>query len=356
MISHGLSQQIYCNQRNEYYRYMSLVIRGEYPSSVFELMGKDENSATYALGWTLERCPLFLRLFISHIAGQPIKEAEGHLVLQKAGEDRGFTDLEIHYGRYVHCIVEAKQGWLLPTMTQLRRYKPRLDRDHRNAETKVMVTVSAASKEIAKLRLPQDIDGVPLMHISWGLIRALAQKALKRNRSLDERLWLKELIKHLEIYSAMDTLRDNMVYVVSLGSNAMRNDGTRTWIDVVEKDGFYFHPVGNHWPQQPPNYIAFRYRGNLQTVHRIESYEIWNNVALKNPLWCDTTDEHFVYKLGPAMRPPIDLKAGGTGDSLKRSARVWCAIDTLLAGQFEYLGQARDETRKRLIEADAAYD
>ena len=54
------------------------------------------------------------------------------------------------------------------------------------------------------------------------------------------------------------------------------------------------------------------------------------------------------------MRPPREMKAGGTGDTIKRSARVWCALDTLLTGQFDYLGQARDETKKRLNEAEAA--
>ncbi len=70
------------------------------------------------------------------------------------------------------------------------------------------------------------------------------------------------------------------------------------------------------------------------------------------PRGSDTTEEHFVYKLGPAMRPPRDLKAGGNGDTIKQSARVWCAIDTLLTGQFDHLGQARDETKKRLREAE----
>ena len=331
---------------------MSLVIRGEYPSNVFQLLGNDENSATYALGWTLERCPIFLNTLASQIVGRQLEPFDGLIVLQKSGNDGGFTDLEIHYGKEFHCIVEAKQGWVLPTLTQLRRYKPRLDQDHLKARTKLMVSVSAASDEIARLRLPKDIEGVPLVHLSWGLIRALAKKSFSQSRRLEERLWLKELAIHLEKYSAMDTLRDNMVYVVSLGSQAMREDGTHTWIDVVEKDEAYFHQVGNHWPQQPPNYIAFRYRGRLQSVHRIEDHEIWANVAEKNPLWCETTEEHFVYKLGPAMRPPRELKAGGTGDTIKQSARVWCAIDTLLTGQFDYLGQARDATKRRLKEAE----
>ena len=150
----------------------------------------------------------------------------------------------------------------------------------------------------------------------------------------------------------MNISRDNMVYVVSLGSGVMHGGTSRTWIDVVEQDGCYFHQVGNHWPSQPPNYIGFRYWGELQSVHRRESYEIFTDISTVNPSWCPTDVDHFVYKLGPAMRPPKRLGAGGNGDSIKRSARVWCAIDTLLSGQFEQLGQARDETIRRVREAE----
>ena len=97
---------------------MSLVIRGEYPSNVFQLLGNDENSATYALGWTLERCPVFLNAFASQIVGRQLEPSDGLIVLQKSGNDGG-TDLEIHYGKEFHCIVEAKQGWVLPTLTLL---------------------------------------------------------------------------------------------------------------------------------------------------------------------------------------------------------------------------------------------
>jgi len=138
-----------------------------------------------------------------------------------------------------------------------------------------------------------------------------------------------------------------MVYVVSLGSTTVRNDSDRTWIDVVEQDRSQFHPVGNHWPIQPPNYIGFRYRGQVQSVHRIESFDIINDVSTVNPTWCSTDVDHFVYRLGPAMKPPEPLREGGPSDSVKHSARVWCALDTLLSGQFEQLGEARDETNRR---------
>src|ERR1035438_8337286 len=72
----------------------------------------------------------------------------------------------------------------------------------------------------------------------------------------------------------MERQTDNNVYVLALALSPMLTGQTHTWIDVVEKDQRYFHPVGNHWPVQPPNYIGFRYRGCLQSVHHIDSFEI----------------------------------------------------------------------------------
>ena len=48
-----------------------------------------------------------------------------------------------------------------------------------------------------------------------------------------------------------------------------------TWIEIVEQKKKYFHPFGiNGWPKEPPNYIAFRYNGKLQSIHHIESYTV----------------------------------------------------------------------------------
>lgn len=329
---------------------MTLMIRSLFPQNVFELMGKDENSATYALGWTLEKCPHFSKNFIEEISDVKLNLIETKFSLQKGGLDKGFTDLEISCGSEFRAIIEAKNGFELPTTGQLMRYRPRLN--VAAAKVQKIVTVSALPRRIANLKQKSEIDGIPLLHISWGNIRGIAKKAKAEANSLEEKLWLRELIQHTEEYAAMNTSRDNMVYVVSLGSGVMHSGTNRTWIDVVEQDGCYFHQVGNHWPSQPPNYIGFRYRGELQSVHRIESYEIFTDISTVNPSWCPTDVDHFVYKLGPAMRPPKRLGAGGNDDTIRRSARVWCAIDTLLSGQFEQLGQARDETSRRKSEAE----
>ena len=332
---------------------MTLNIRGAFPQNVFELMGRNENSATFALGWTLERSPAFAELVVERIAGRLLPGCARTLVLQEHGKDSGFTDLDIRCGDELHAIMEAKVGFQLPGRKQLGKYRPRLD-SSAGAAIRALVTISAVSAEIAKIRLPQDIDGIPIKHFSWGALRGLAKIARQRAGGIEERLWLRELIEHLGNYAAMSNVHSNLVYVVSLGSNSMREDKRHTWIDVVEKDGSYFHPVGHYWPEQPPNYIGFRYSGKLQSVHRIEAYEILLNVADKNPLWCDTAEEHFVYKLGPPMRPPRVLKAATGGDKVRQAMRVWCAIDTLLSGQFDLLHQARDETQRRQKLAEAS--
>ena len=331
---------------------MALISRGEYPATVFGLMGRDENSATFALGWALEKCPAFAKAVVERIAGGGVSTDERVIRLQTHGEDRGFTDIEIRCGHEFHAVLEAKVGWLLPTEAQLRRYRPRLDSTGVPIPKRAMVSVSSASTEVAARRLPREVDGVEVSHLSWGAIRAIALAAQRKAHVFAEKLWLGELATHLEGYAAMERVRDNLVFVVSLGSGPMRDDGPRTWIDVVEKDGSYFHPVGNHWPTQPPNYVGFRYRGRLQSVHRVESHEIAPDVSAKNPLWPKTTMDHFIYKLGPGMKPAREMRAATPDDTITRSARVSCAIDTLLSGEFETLGAARDATKARLAEAE----
>ncbi len=142
----------------------------------------------------------------------------------------------------------------------------------------------------------------------------------------------------------MERQSDNNVFVVSLGRQPMVEGQTHTWIDVVEKDRCYFHPVGNNWPVQPPNYVGFRYFGQLQSVHHVDHFEIVENLSIYNPLWPETEVDHFVYHLGPPMRPSVEVTTG----NIFRNGRVWCAVDTLLSGAFATISDARDETQHRL--------
>ena len=161
---------------------------------------------------------------------------------------------------------------------------------------------------------------------------------------MEERVWLSHLDKHLERYVAMQNPRDNSVFVVVLSQDPIREGSGYTWVDVVERDGRYFHPYGNHWPLLPPNYIGFRYGGQMRSVHRIEEFEVVADLTTVDSRWPSSEREHMVYRLGPAMRPPNRMSNG----SIYRAAHAWCAIDTLLSGAFETISDARDETNRRL--------
>lgn len=322
---------------------MPLIVKGSTPASVFHLIGTDENSATYALGWTLEKSPAMLRAFIEELKGNASNAEHAVLTLQKHGDDGGFTDIEIHSGSAFHAIVEAKKGWLVPGLEQLSRYRPRLV--GKAAVRQCLVSLSSVHADIAKRTLPASVDGVEVLHLSWRDIQRMANRAHAKASGFQEKLWLSQLGQHMKEFTAMERMTDNTVYVVSLGTGPMVDGKARTWIDVVEKERSYFHPVGRTWPTQPPNYVGFRYHGKLQSVHHVDSFDIMADVSERNPEWIKTDIDHFVYKLGPPMAPAKEVRSGNI-----HNRRLSCAIDTLLSGAFETIGAASEETKRRLAD------
>lgn len=77
----------------------------------------------------------------------------------------------------------------------------------------------------------------------------------------------------------------------------------------------------------PPNYIAFRYSGRLQSIHHVDDYVIATEMSEVLPVPPTTWEPHFVLTLGPAIRPPQDTP---TGSRIRRAARIWADIDLLL--------------------------
>src|SRR5690242_11781765 len=74
---------------------MTLVVRGQSANSVFGLLGNDENSATFALGWVLEHSPALLGRLVEDVLGRPTDVGNAFIHLQKHRENGGFTDIEV---------------------------------------------------------------------------------------------------------------------------------------------------------------------------------------------------------------------------------------------------------------------
>ena len=324
-----------------------LRLHGSRIETVFDLLGHRENDMTYALGWGLARCDALLRRLLTRIAPEVPFERPVAVDLQEHDAlDRGFTDIEILTAN-LHAIIEAKRGWSPPSPAQLRRYEARLAASSR-AERRIVILTQSGAEQVVRHQLagwtpPPHVEARVL---AWADVADIARRASHEGRLAERRL-AADLASYLRGVADMRNTESNSVFVVSLSSrpfNAKWPAGLRP-LDIVEKYGRYFFPAtGENWPKTPPNYIAFRYWGALQSIHHVDDYTIAQDMSPFIPGAPDTSDwaPHFLLNLGPAMRPPRPMKAG---PKIVRAMRVWVDLDLLLTAAT--ISEAHQQTRAR---------
>ena len=318
-----------------------LIRHGQTVATFFDLLGWLENDMTDALAFTLSRSPHFLRTLVTDLGySNAFANDDAILSVQTRRPGEGITDLEIQIGTSFFAILEAKRGTALPSESQLKLYAAVLSR--RAAAKSALVALTNATPEFATAALENiSIPGVSLLHRSWRQVRSLAAEA-RPSETYEAKRLLDQFIHYLEVILGMETKYDNRVFVVSLGAGYPEG-WSLSWIDIVETRNRYFYPVGNRWPD-PPNYLGFRYRGKLQRIHHVDSFEIVSNF---HELFPEAPDEpadgpHYCFKLGTPIIPARNVPAG---PRVQRNNRVWCMIDTLLTSPT--ISDALTETEKR---------
>lgn len=305
--------------------------------SIFELLGVEENAITYSLGWALSHSPGFLHNVLASFFQGIVDTSVDSVRLQEYEKNGGYTDVEI-VGPYVHVIIEAKRGWWLPSVDQLELYTLRFERSQR--QHRALVVVAECSGEYAKLHLPKVVRGIPVSYVSWKDVHDLSRIT---DGTHAEKHLLVQLRTYLRRLVRMQNQESNLVYVVSLGSGTP-DWSTISWRDIVNKKKRYFHPVGGGWPNDPPNYLAFRYDGKLQTIHHVESWQIVDDMHAAMPeIKPVDWPPHYLYTLGDAIVPPKETRTG----KIYPSGRVRAMIDLLLT--CDTISEARDLTNKRLL-------
>jgi hypothetical protein len=303
---------------------------------------------TFALGWALREAPTFLALLLSE---NGIAAGDGDLVirLQEHADEGGYTDIEVESAGRFFVLIEAKRGWELPAAQQLNLYRHRPAFVRSQAPTKTMLVLSECSANYAIAHLPfVELEGVPICPLTWRNIADLARLARSQSRSYYEKGVLDAVLTYLGGLVSMQRQDSNWVYVVSLGGGTYPGWNI-SWIDIVAKRSRYFHPFGKNWPKEPPNYIAFRYWGELQSIHHVEDYEVVTDLHSVFPeIPSETIGPTFVYHLGQRFRPDHQVRTG----ALYRAARVWCLLDTLFTSQT--ISEAREETDRRISAATQA--
>lgn len=323
---------------------MCLLETGGYEvQSIFQLIGDKENDITKSIAWVLNKCPVFMKKVILEILGIDITTDDVTISYQKYESSMGITDLEITDNKNFYIIIEAKRGWILPGKNQLTKYSERQEFKNSRAKKKAIVSMSECSIYYADSNLPfKDINGIPVQHLPWRKIYELADIARKDSNNEQKHL-LDEFKEYLGGLMTMQAKDSNWVYVVALGTS--KPDGCDiTWIEIVNNHMKYFCPVGgNGWPKEPPNYIAFRYYGKLQSIHHIDDYVVTKNMHDEIPEMPDVAwnDDCYVYKLGPAIAPSKDVRTG----KIYRNGRVWTMFDTLFTS--DTISEARDISKGR---------
>ena len=321
----------------------TLISYGKEIKNVFQLLGDKENDITSSICWALARCPEFFKAVVNKICGL-IPDVDSIVIRnQEYEKGTGITDIEVSDTQNFHIVFEAKRGWILPGSEQLTKYSLRPNFALRSIPEKHIVSLSECSSLYAESNLPfHEINGIPVSHLSFAELYQLAIDARPASTHAQKHM-IDEFTGYLGGIMTMQNKTSNWVYVVAL-SNGHHDGCELSWIDIVKKHNKYFCPVrGNGWPKEPPNYIAFRYNGCLQSIHHIESYTVSKNMHNEIPEMPDEEWEnnHFIYRLGPAIIPGKTVRTG----KIYPSGRVWAMLDTLLTS--DTISEARDISYRR---------
>ena len=329
-----------------------LSVHGQKVDTVFELLGSNENAMTYSLGWALAECDVFSQKLAEMLGLSGGFSDAMHIRLQEYDPQKGFTDIEIIDPGRFHIVIEAKRGFNIPCTGQLEKYAGRLlDSPDTKAKKMLLVLAESDRKEQWLARhVPEQVKQVEVKAISWKQFQNMANDCVAKAKKHSEKRLLRQLIGYLEKVTTMQNQTSNLVYVVSASDHVFFKDIGLSFIDVIEKCQKYFHPVGKGWPIEPPNYIAFRYRGKLQSIHHIESYTVIGDFqeAFNLPSPHLIKPPHYLYELGPAIHPPKEVR---TNDKCKgytqiqRAARRECFIDLLLT--CDSISEASAKTKRR---------
>jgi len=145
----------------------------------------------------------------------------------------------------------------------------------------------------------------------------------------------------------MRSVADSWTYCVVL--NDVRPTGSPfTFREYVTDDLTYFHPYGiKGWPLEPPNFMAFRWDGAVQRIHRVIKADVVPTLLHHYPD-LPTQDErmrpHAVYRLSPDRLPPLEPIPNGAP---YRASRLWVLLDQLQVSETlaEALGRTRTLTQ-----------
>lgn len=320
----------------------TLFIHNKEILSIFETLGTKENDLSYSLGYVLSSSPHLLKVLLKNFSERKITLRNIVIKLQqgpKRDRDEGITDIEIIVNNEYLFLIEAKRGWNLPSLEQLKRYRSRF-REFKRSKS-MFIILSDCRERYVRSIYKDSLYNVPIKSIAWSDIIDMINE-VKSISSHREKFLLNEFNKYLTEVVIMESQESNWVFVVSLAGDTPRWSKIG-WRDLVKNKRKYFYPQGKNWPQIAPNYMGFRFDGKLQHIHHVEKYEVVDDVHKYIPeIKKGKLKNFFLLWLGEPFEPRKELPNG----NIWSNGRLWCMLDTLFTSKT--VKQACEISKKRL--------
>jgi hypothetical protein len=152
-------------------------------------------------------------------------------------------------------------------------------------------------------------------------VALLARRSFSAERRQRPRTFLHDLVNYLEGAGYVGNHRDTRAYVVPLSTRV--SEVGVPYNRIPYELGVYWY--GTDGPKLPPNFVAFRFGGRLQSIHHVERSEHFASNRDVYPKATLTWGPGVLLHLGPAIEPKVDVKSGPIRDT-----KVWADIDLLL--------------------------
>ncbi len=300
-------------------------------SSPFGLLGADERALTFALGYTLSRCPDFLQGFLRLVGAgglqkRTLQQATIYLE-RKYVADRSITDMEVAVERRLRVIVEAKVGLAVPTVQQCENYLRVLQGGPPALKRRlVILTAVANDADLQSYKQERPHLAEVTTGLEWTQLRHLATKLMGRRDQVPGARWLTWFVTFLGKGYTMRSFTHE-VWIVPVNKKPLWPGGM-SFYDTHVKGGIYYWRTHHH---VRPLYIALRVNGKVSTIQRV--LEVVHDVPPSKYVpqlrgnglsWAD--EPHTIWRLDKPValpRPlPVGYKLG--------QATLYCDLDLLL--------------------------
>lgn len=335
----------------------SLEVSGRAVSTPYGLLGRDENALSLALGHTFQQCPQLLGWFLKEIGVNGVRRSslrnlEIHLQRHRSDEvGQGITDIELHLPGQFHVIVEAKVGMGIPNLAQCCKYLPRFEKTGEPIQRLVALVQSANESFVQQHIACDDRLSGRLLNFSWAkFLPRCVRMLMNPGLPSETRNWVRAFYDFLNQEYRMKAFTTEVWIPAINSTKPLWANGPSFW-DLHQRYGLYFDDMH---PTVRPLYMAFRVRGQVSAIRRVNRIEHVTSMLevipdLKHSGKPWIHKPHTVWHLDRAVELPNTLRSGAG----MYNRRVRCDLDLLLScSSVQEVEVKMKERRKSLNEAE----